>query len=140
MTSDILDERYRSSQGLPYQSTSSSKMSSPNTVLGGSSTTASQRRAKYSTHTSLSSPRPTTSSIHQRNSGSADILSIIRSIALKPFRTASMNDAVAGGHTSNVIGGSSLHNRTAVNLVRYRPLSEAVIDHKSFTQSTQVRM
>lgn len=152
MTTDVLNEPRCATQNLSYDSVREPVLrstSSPATitktagaVLGTTTTTAAtttnSRRMKYSTQTNLSTPRPSASSMHQRHSGPADILSILRSIALKPFRTASMNEAVAGGHTSNVIGGSTSHNRTPVNLLRYRPLSDALIDQNPYTQSTRV--
>ena len=157
MTTDVLNEPRCATQDLSYDSvrepvlrstsspatitkTASTVLSTPSIsgTTTTTATTANSRRMKYSTQTNLSTPRPSASSIHQRHSGPADILSILRSIALKPFRTASMNEAVAGGHTSNVIGGSTSHNRTPVNLLRYRPLSDALIDQNPYTQSTRV--
>ena len=158
MTTDVLNEPRCATQDLPYDSVREPVLrstSSPatitktaSTVLGTPSisgtttttptTTTNSRRMKYSTQTNLSTPRSSASSMHQRHAGPTDILSILRSIALKPFRTASMNEAVAGGHTSNVIGGSTSHNRTPVNLLRYRPLSDALIDQNPYAQSTRV--
>jgi hypothetical protein len=157
MTTDVLNEPRCATQDLPYDSvrepvlrstsspatitkTAGTVLGTPSILTTTTTTTATPnaRRMKYSTQTNLSTPRPSTNSMHQRHSGPTDILSILRSIALKPFRTASMNEAVAGGHTSNVIGGSTSNSRTPVNLLRYRPLSDALIDQNPYAQSTRV--
>ena len=102
------------------------------------STVTHNQRVKYSTQTNISSSHSSTNSIHNRHSGSTDILSLIRSFAMKPFKTSSMTNAIAGGQTSNVIGGTNIPTKSPVNLLRYRPLSDVLTDHASYTQSTHV--
>jgi hypothetical protein len=94
-------------------------------------------RVKYSTQTSVSSGH-VANSIHSRHSVSGDLMSLIRSIAMKPFKASSLASATAGGQTSNIVGGNSVHAKPQVNLVRYRPLSDGVTDHVAYTQSTRV--
>ena len=138
MTTDVLDEHQR----LKYQTTQEiSRHSSTKPVLAATAMATNnpnQRRTKYPTQSSLPSARPASSSIHQRHSGGSDFFSILRSFALKPFRTASMSEAMAGGQTSNVISGATVPNQSPVNLLRYRPLSDMVIDRNSYAQSTEV--
>lgn len=149
MATDVLDEHHFKSQRSHYDSnrtklTKDSSIRLPtatSTVLGTSSmsTPARNRRVKYPTQTSASSTSLSSmNSIHSRHSGSSDILSLIRSLAMKPFKTASMTNAVAGGQTSNVISGSNTHGKPPVNLLRYRPLSDVLTDHDSYIQSTHV--
>jgi hypothetical protein len=149
MATDILDERRFKSQCSLYESTriqlnkdsrrrpltatTSSILSTPSM-----SSVTHNRRAKYSTHTDISSAHSSTNSIHNRHSGSNDILSLIRSFAMKPFKTSSMTNAIAGGQTSNVIGGTNTPTKSPVNLLRYRPLSDVLTDHASYTQSPHV--
>ena len=98
------------------------------------STVTHNRCVKYPTQTGVPASHSSTHSIHNRHSGSMDILSLIRSFARKPFRTSSMSNAIAGGETSNVIGGTDTPRKSPVNLLRYRPLT----DHASHTQSPHV--
>ena len=141
MTTGITDDHVFTSQCSIYDSPRVRSPKETRPVLGTPSmpsSAAHRRQVKYPTQASMASPRPSTNSIHHRHSGSADLMSVIRSLALKPFKASSMTDAVAGGQTSNVISGSQLPNKSSVNLLRYRPLSDVLPDQTSFTQSTSV--
>ncbi len=138
MATDIFDEHRFQSQCSP----SKDSLHRPTTpsVLNTSSMSAigRNRRMKYSTQPGISSSQSSTNSIHNRHSGSTDILSLIRSFAMKPFKTSSMSNAISGGQTSDVIGGTYISTKSPVNLLRYRPLSDVLTDHASYTQSTHV--
>ncbi|CAF0844199.1 unnamed protein product [Adineta ricciae] len=145
MSADVFDEHYFQNQCSLYESTRAKLpkdtirlSSATSTVLGTSSmsTPTRYRRVKYPTQINTSSSLSSTNSIHNRHSASTDIFSLIRSFAMKPFKTSSMTNAVAGGQTSNVISGSHTHSKAPVNLLRYRPLSDVLTDHDSYTQST----
>jgi hypothetical protein len=145
MATDVLDEHRFKSQCSIYEPTyvrstkeQKRRPATTTTVLRtpSMSTATHDRRVKYSTQKNITSTHSTANSIHSRHSGSTDILSLIRSFALKPFKTSSMTNAVAGGQTNNVIGGSNTHSKLPVNLLRYRPLSDVVTDHASYTQSS----
>jgi hypothetical protein len=153
MATDILDEHRFQSQCSLYESTriqltkdsilrpnTATTTTSSTTVLGAPpmSTVTHHRRVKYSTQANASSSPSSTNSIHSRHSGSTDIFSLIRSFAMKPFKTSSMSNAIAEGQTSNVIGGTNTPTKSSVNLLRYRPLSDVLTDHASYTQSTHV--
>ena len=142
MTTGVTDDLVFTSQCSIYDSPRVRMSKETRTVLGTPSmstpATAHRRHVKYPTQASVASPRPSNNSIHHRHSGSADLMSVIRSLALKPFKASSMTDAVAGGQTSNVISGSQLPNKSSVNLLGVRPLSEVLPDQTSFTQSTSV--
>ncbi|CAF1085029.1 unnamed protein product [Rotaria sordida] len=149
MATDVLEENRFKNQCSLYESTHVQLTNgtihhhhhhhppTTSTVLNASSisTTTHNRRVKYPTQTNLSSSHSLSNSIHNRHSGSADIFNFIRSFARKPFKTSSMTNAVAGGETSNVIGGSNIRNKSSVSLLRYRPLSDVLTDHTSYTQS-----
>ncbi|CAF4516486.1 unnamed protein product [Rotaria sp. Silwood1] len=144
MATDVLDENRFKNQCSLYESTrvqlSKDSINHPpttSTVLNSPSmsTTTHNRRVKYPTQTNLPSSHSLSNSIHNRHSGSSDIFTFIRSFAMKPFKTSSMTNAVAGGETSNVIGGSNMRNKSSVSLLRYRPLSDVLTDHTSYTQS-----
>ncbi|CAF2520202.1 unnamed protein product [Rotaria sp. Silwood2] len=144
MATDVLDENRFKNQCTLYDSTrvqlSKDAIHHPpttSTVLSTPpmSTTTHNRRVKYPTQTNLPSSHSLSNSIHNRHSGSSDIFTFIRSFAMKPFKTSSMTNAVAGGETSNVIGGSNIRNKSSVSLLRYRPLSDVLTDHTSYTQS-----
>jgi hypothetical protein len=49
-----------------------------------------------------------------------------------------MTNAIAGGQTSNVIGGTNTPTKSPVNLLGYRPLSDVLTDHASHTPSRHV--
>ncbi|CAF0962197.1 unnamed protein product [Adineta steineri] len=145
MSTDVLDEHHFKSQCSLYESTHTKLAkdtirlsTTTSTILGTSSmsTPTRYRRVKYPTQINASSSSSSSNSIHNRHSGSTDILSLIRSFAMKPFKASSMTNAVAGGQTRNVISGSNTHSKHAVNLLRYRPLSDVVTDHDSYTQPT----
>jgi hypothetical protein len=150
MATDILDEHRFNSQCSLYESTRiqltkdsirrPTTTTTTSTVLSAPSmsTIARNSRVKYPTQTNLPSSHSSTNSIHNHHSGSTDILSFIRSFAMKPFKTSSMTNAIAGGQTSDVIGGTNTHTKSPVNLLRYRPLSDVLTDHASYTQSTHV--
>ena len=142
MTTDVLDEHRFQTQCSLYEST---HIQLPNDSLHRPSTSSvllnkpkHNQRVKYPTQTNISSSRSSMNSIHHRHSTSNDIFSFIRSFAMKPFKTSSMTNALAGGEASNVIGDSHMHNKSPVNLLRYRPLSDVLTDHASYTQSTHV--
>lgn len=150
MSTDILDEHRFKNQCSLYESTriqltndSRRRPSTTTTTTSSSSPMSSlthNRRVKYPTQTNVPSSHSSTNSIHSRHSGSTDILSLIRSFAMKPFKTSSMTNAIAGGQTSNVIGGTNAPAKSPVNLLRYRPLSDVLTDHASYTQSPHVCM
>jgi hypothetical protein len=141
MTTDVLDEHRFKTQCSLYEST---HVQLPNDSIHRPSTSSvlnkpkHNQRVKYPTQTNLSSSRSSMNSIHDRHSTSNDIFSFFRSLAMKPFKTSSMTNALAGGEASNVIGDSHMHNKSPVNLLRYRPLSDVSTDHASYTQSTHV--
>lgn len=147
MSTDVFDEHYFQKQCSLYDSKrvklrkDTVRMSpTTSTVLDQSpmSAPARHRRVKYPTQiNNASSPGH---SIHNRHSASTDILSLIRSFAMKPFKTSSMTNAFAGGQTSNVISGEHPSSKASVNLLRYRPLSDVLTDHDSYTPSTHVCM
>lgn len=155
MATDILDENRFKNQCSLYESNrvsltkdsrrhpSSSSSTTPTTtsVIPGTSSMSSythNRRVKYPTQTNPPSSHSSTNSIHNRHSGSNDIMSFLRSLAFKPFKTSSMTNAIAGGQTSNVIGGTNTPTKSPVNLLKYRPLSDVLTDHASHTQSPHV--
>ncbi|CAF4836486.1 unnamed protein product, partial [Rotaria sp. Silwood1] len=122
MATDVLDENRFKNQCSLYESTrvqlSKDSINHPpttSTVLNSPSmsTTTHNRRVKYPTQTNLPSSHSLSNSIHNRHSGSSDIFTFIRSFAMKPFKTSSMTNAVAGGETSNVIGGSNMRNKSS---------------------------
>lgn len=144
MAADILDERRFKSQCSLYESPKdsqnrpSSTSTTPILRQPSLSTIEHQRRVKYPTQSPVPTSHSSTNSIHNRHSGSTDFLSIIRTFALKPFKSSSMTNAIAGGQTSDVIGGTNMRSKASVNLLRYRPLSDVLTDHASYTQSTLV--
>lgn len=149
MATDVLDESRFKNQSSLYDSThveikkdSLQNPTTTSTVLDTlpMSTPNHNRHAKYSTQTALPSTHSLSHSIHNRHSGSAALFTIIRSFAMKPFKTSSMTNALAGGETSNVIGGTNLRNKSSVSLLRYRPLSDVMTDQTSYTQSNHVRI
>ncbi|CAF3767078.1 unnamed protein product [Rotaria magnacalcarata] len=145
MATDVLDESRFKNQCTLYDSTRAQitkdslhkPTTTSTTVLSSSSMSATNhnRRVKYSTQTHSPSSHSLSHSIHNRNSGSTDLFTFIRSFAMKPFKASSMANAVAGGETSNVIGGSNLRNKSSVSLLKYRPLSDVLTDHTSYSQS-----
>ncbi len=148
MTTDVLDENHFKTQCSLYESNrtiltkdSIRLPTSTSTVLGTSSmsTPGRHQRVKYPTQSSASaSSLSSMNSIHNRHSGSSDILSLIRSFAMKPFKTSSMTNAMIEGQTNNIIGGNQINSKPSVSLLKYRPLSDSVTDHTSYTQSTRV--
>lgn len=125
MTTDILDEQ----KSTLHDSSKERVIHSPSATTTKSvlNTPLNSRRTKYSTET-LSSNR---SSSHHR---STDFVSFLRSVVSRPFRTTSMAEALAGGQTSDVIGGAGPSSETPVNLIRIRQLN----DQNSYSLSTQV--
>jgi hypothetical protein len=63
---------------------------------------------------------------------------MFRTFAMKPFRTSSMTNAIVEGQINNGTGGNHTHAKPPVSLLKYRPLSENVTDHTSYTQATRV--
>jgi hypothetical protein len=146
MATDVFDEHRFSSQNSLYEPsrTRLAKDTTHRAITGSSTTiftTASTstvnrpRRIKYSTQTSVP---PTTNSIQHRNSASNDLISLFRTFAMKPFRTSSMTNAVVEGQTNTATAGNHTHGKPPVSLLKYRPLSENVTDHTSYTQATRV--
>jgi hypothetical protein len=146
MATDVFDEHRFSSQTSLYEPsrTRLSKDMTPRTITGSSTTIfttgstsaiARSQRVKYSTQ---SSAPPTTTSIQQRNSVSNDLISLFRTFAMKPFRTSSMTNPLVEGQINNGTGGNHTHAKPPVSLLKYRPLSENVTDHTSYTQATRV--
>jgi hypothetical protein len=146
MATGILDEHRFNSQCSLYEPV---RTRSPTEQLRRPTTTTlydaesipsvtNNRRIKYSTQTSVSSSHVTSNSIHKRHSASTDLMSLIRSFALKPFKTSSMTNAAAVGQTNNIISDNTVHTRPPVSLLRFRPLSDNVTNHSTFTQSTRV--
>ncbi|CAF0868857.1 unnamed protein product [Rotaria sp. Silwood1] len=92
---------------------------------------------KQAVSTSAPSNSTNTNSIQNRHSTSNDFLSLIRSVAMKPFKTSSAVNAVIEGQTNNAIGGNHVHDKPSVSLLKYRPLSDNVSDRTLYTQSTR---
>ena len=144
MAADILDERRFKSQcslyesGKDSQTRPSSTATTPILRQPSMSTIEHHRRVKYPTQSGVPSSHASTNSIHNRHSGSTDILSLIRSFALKPFKSSSMSNSIAAGQTNAVIGGANIRSKASVNLLGYRPISDVLTDHASSTQSTLV--
>jgi hypothetical protein len=149
MATQVLDEHHFASQCSLYESTRNrlSKeakfrpaTTSSATLFQTASTprTTHHQRVKYSTQTSMPANTSTNNSIHNRHSTSTDLLSVIRSFALKPFKTSSMTNAMAEGQTNNVVGGHHIHTKPPVSLLKYRPLSDNLTHHTTCTQSTRV--
>jgi hypothetical protein len=149
MTTDVLDERRFTSQSSLYEPVRTrlskevknhTRTSSTTSIFdaASTSTTARPRRIKYSTQTSIPTNHETANSINHRNSVSNDFISLFRSFAMKPFKTSSMTNAVAEGQTNNVINGNNTHSKPPVSLLKYRPLSDNLTMHTSYTQSTRV--
>jgi hypothetical protein len=113
-----------------------SKISPSNNIV--SNIISNSINVKYSTQTSMPANTSTNNSIHNRHSTSTDLLSVIRSFALKPFKTSSMTNAMAEGQTNNVVGGHHIHTKPPVSLLKYRPLSDNLTHHTTCTQSTRV--
>jgi hypothetical protein len=149
MATEVLDEHRFSSQCSLYEPTRNrlakdakcrSTTTSTTTLYATPSTPVTTRtlRGKYSTQSSMPSNPTPNNSIHNRHSTSTDLLSLIRSFAMKPFKTSSMTSAMAEGQTNNVVVGNHIHTKPPVSLLKYRPLSENVTNHTTFTQSTRV--
>ncbi len=150
MATDVLDEHRFTSQCSLYEPPTRSRLTKeskrrPTTASTATiyetvttSTTTRHRRVKYSTQTGVSSNHSTNNSIHNRHSVSNDFLSLFRSFAMKPFKTSSMTNAMIEGQTNNIIGGNQINSKPSVSLLKFRPLSDSVTDHTSYTQSTRV--
>jgi hypothetical protein len=147
MATEVLEEHRFTSQSslyepsrtrLPKEGKRRTVAGSTTTIYETASTTARPRRVKYSTQNSMPTNHVTNNSIHHRHSVSNDFLSLFRSFAIKPFKTSSMTNAVAEGQTNNVINGNNVHAKPPVSLLRYRPLSDNLTEHTSYTQSTRV--
>ena len=137
MTTDILDERHFQNQCSLYDSphASSSYRSTPLLTR--------DRRMNYITQTSAPVNSPSTladAAAQHRHSVSTDILSVIRSFALKPFKTSSVINAATDEQGANSLGERNLRTKPPVSLLKYRPLSDGVTDHTAYTQSHRVRI
>jgi len=147
MATEVLDEHRFTSQTslyepsrtrLPKEGKRRTITGSTTTIYETASTTTRPRRVKYSTQNSMPTNHVTNNSIHHRHSVSNDFLSLFRSFAIKPFKTSSMTNAVAEGQTNNVMNDNNVHAKPPVSLLRYRPLSDNLTEHTSYTQSTRV--
>lgn len=150
MATDVFDEHCFSSQMSLYEPSRTrllSKDTTRHTITASTSTifeTAStstitrSRPIKYPTQTSAPVNPVTTAPINQRHSLSNDLISLFRTFAMKPFKTSSITNATGEGQTNNNTGSNHSHGKPPVSLLRYRPLSENVTDHTSYTQSTRV--
>ena len=155
MATDVFDEHRFSSQMSLYEPTRARLSkdttrhartgSSTNVFETGSINSISRPpRVKYSTQQSSSS-NPTTSnnSAQPRNSGSNDLISLFRTFAIKPFRTSSMINTggetqVNNNNNNNALTGNQAHGKTAISLLKYRPLSENVAEQTPNIQPTRV--
>lgn len=138
MATDILDKQRFKNQCSLYEST---RLPLENDAINRSNSTAMSKinqnhRKKYATQT----PTTSNNSHRQHHSESTDILSLIRSFAFKPFKTSSMANTFTGGQAHHPVLSDSQMSTTksSVNLLNFRPLSDVVTDHASYTQSTYV--
>ncbi|CAF0939529.1 unnamed protein product [Adineta steineri] len=144
MATDVLDEHRFTSQHSLYEPRRNRFLKEGKRRPTTSSTAAlydtastsgvRSRRIRYATQTSAP---PTNNSSQNRHSVSNDFLSLFRSLAMKPFKTSSMTNAITEGQANNIIGGNQINTKPPVSLLRYRPLSDTVIDETSYTQSTR---
>ncbi|CAF2391402.1 unnamed protein product [Rotaria sp. Silwood2] len=148
MATDVLDENRFTSQCSLYEpashrlSTDSKRYSTTESTIPLIPTRSNPRpmntsHIKQSVSTSAPSNPTSTNSIQSRHSTSNDFLSLIRSVAMKPFKTSSAVNTVTEGQTNNAIGGNHIHDKPSVSLVKYRPLSDNVSDQTFYTQSTR---
>ena len=149
MATDVLDEHRFTSQCSLYEPANRrlSKdvkryptAASSRTLFETPSTPATihTQRIKYSTSTTTPTNNTNTNSLQSRHSASNDLLSLIRSVAMKPFKTSSVVNGGAEGQTNSVIGGNHIHDKPPVSLLKYRPLSDNVSDHTMYTQTSRV--
>ena len=124
MTTDILDEHRFRTQCSLYESNSGRQSKLHSTFSINAS-----RNLRYGSCTSESS------SFQPRHSLSSEILSLLRSFALKPFKISSFNSSV----TDDLINLTP-EPKPNVSLLNYRPLSVCVTDHAAYTQSIRVCM
>ena len=149
MATDVLDERRfkterslyepthgRSTRGLARRSIGTSASTLMETSSMPTATT--QRRVKYQTQTGAPVHPSTGNSIHNRHSSSTDFLSLLRSLALRPFKLSSMVSAATDGQATMNIADNNTHARPTVTLVKFRPMSDGVTDQSSYAQSTRV--
>lgn len=158
MATDVFDEHRFTSQCSLYESnnhrlTKDTKRyttaSSTRTLFEASSTPSIIRtaRIKYSISTTSSSNQTnnnnnssnSNSGLQSRHSVSNDLLSLIRTVAMKPFKTSSVTSTGVDGQANNASGGGNqIHDKSGVNLLKYRPLSDDFSDHNVYTQPNRV--
>ena len=149
MATDVLEERRFKSQRSLYEPTRvrstrgqarRSTGTSASTLMEASSMSAAtaQRRVKYLTQSGEPAHQSTGNSIHNRHSSSTDLLSLLRSLALRPFKPSSMASAATDGQATANIADNNTHARPRVTLVKFRPVSDSVTDQSSYAQSTRV--
>jgi len=141
MATDILDKHRFKNQCSLYESTRLPVETDP-IVRSNSSTMSKSNRTHHKKYVTQTISTPTNdNSLHQRHNSSTDILSLLRSLAFKPFKASSTGNSFTGGQTNNVLSDSqTLATKSSVNLLRYRPLSDVVTDNASCTQSTYVKI
>ena len=96
------------------------------------------QRTKHIIPVDSSSNLTPPNSTYRQYSVSNDLLSRIRSVARKPFKASSMTNVSGEEQTSGVTGGSIVHAKEPVSLLKYRPLSDNVNEHTFYTQSIRV--
>lgn len=149
MTTDVIDDHRFKNQCSLYEPTNRRltkeakhfpTAASTKTLYEPSATpsTNNNRRYRTNTLTSVSSNPTNANNTQSRHSSSNDLLSIIRSVAMRPFKTSSTVNTVTEGQSTNVIGGSQVQDKTSVSLLKYRPLSDCVSNQASYGQSTRV--
>ena len=148
MATHVFDERRFSSQCSLYDSPSERASNSANSAstlnLSSTSRTTNRTNLRRVTMTSQTSVafthRPSTNST-QRASTTNDLISVLRSFALKPFKTSSIVNHVHEGQTNvGSLASENLQPKSSVSLLRYRPLSDSVTDHACHAQFNHVRM
>ncbi|CAF4025053.1 unnamed protein product, partial [Rotaria magnacalcarata] len=150
MTTDVIDEHRFSSQCSLYEPNNHrlskdikrySTTASTKTLFESSSSTPRinhATRLKQSTSSNTTSNPSNVNNIQNRHSASNDLFSLIRSVAMKPFKTSSTVNTVTEGQTTiNAVGGYHVHDKPPVSLLKYRPLSDSVSDHASYSQANR---
>ena len=147
MATDVLDERRFQNQCSLYESnfaqSSQQRRRQPTTHVTAKlrpttsvpSAVITQRRAPLTAQPSVAPSNHVTS---HRHSVSSDFISLLRSLAMKPFRTTSTSPPASDGQTNPSLSNHNLQAKASVSLLKYRPLSDRVTDHASHIQSTRV--
>ncbi|CAF3337672.1 unnamed protein product [Rotaria socialis] len=149
MTTDVIDEHRFSSQCSLYEPNNHrlsketkhyATAASTKTLFEASSTPRINHvtRLKQSISPNITANPTNVNNIQNRHSASNDLLSLIRSVAMKPFKTSSTVNTVTEGQTTiNAVGGNHVHDKPPVSLLKYRPLSDSVSDRTSYSQSNR---